>query len=109
LISLLCREHTWKISALHKRNTTPSSDRKKKIGTCKSREHGVGFAVKNAFLRIIEQHRTFLSLHLHTTGGPIPLARIYAPNLAEPAGDNQFCENPTSLVNRILAMISSSR
>lgn len=52
------------------------------------REHGIGFAVKNTLLNIIEPGEIgterILAMQLHTTDGPVNLVSVYAPTLYSP-------------------------
>ena len=52
------------------------------------REHGVGFAVKNTLLNMIEPGEIgterILAMRLHTTDGPVNLISVYAPTLYSP-------------------------
>ena len=70
------------------------------------REYGVGFAVRNSLLGMIEpcQQGTerLLSLRLHTTTGPVNLISVYAPTLGA-TGDtkDEFYGQLDSLIDRI--------
>ena len=50
------------------------------------REHGVGFAVRNSLLRMVEpgsgDSERLLTLHLNSTTGPVTLISVYAPTLS---------------------------
>ena len=50
------------------------------------REHGVGFAVRNSLLRMVELgsggFEPLLTLRLNSTTGPVTLISVYAPTLS---------------------------
>ena len=50
------------------------------------REHGVGFAVRNSLLRMVEPgsggSERLLTLRLNSTTGPVTLISVYAPTLS---------------------------
>ncbi|XP_051889891.1 uncharacterized protein LOC127580446, partial [Pristis pectinata] len=54
-------------------------------GSDETREHGVGFAVKNSLLKMVEPSEKgterIFSLRLHTSDGPVNLVSVYAPTL----------------------------
>jgi len=71
-----------------------------------TREHGVGFAVRNSLLGMIEpcQQGTerLLSLRLNTTTGPVNLISVYAPTLsASKETKDEFYDQLDSLIQRI--------
>ena len=62
------------------------------------REHGVGFAVKNSLLKMVEPptdgSERILTLRLNTTTCPITLISVYAPTLMDtPDAKDEFYEN----------------
>lgn len=70
------------------------------------REHGVGFAVKNTLLKIVEPSSNgsprLLTLRLNTTDGPVTLISVYAPTFADmPEVKDEFYENLASIVKNI--------
>lgn len=67
------------------------------------REHGVGFAVKNNLLSMVELGRggseRLLSLRLNTSEGPVTLVSVYAPTLSStPEAKDDFYENLSSTI-----------
>ncbi|XP_066294596.1 craniofacial development protein 2-like [Branchiostoma lanceolatum] len=74
-------------------------------GCNEPREPGVGFAVKNTLLRMVEPGSNgsarLLSLRLNTTKGPITLVSVYAPTLAAtPEVKDEFYENLTATMHQ---------
>ena len=70
------------------------------------REHGVGFAVKNNLLKMVEPGSNgsarLLTLRLNTTEGPLNLVSAYAPTLmATPETKDEFYENLSSIIKNI--------
>ena len=70
------------------------------------REHGVGFAVKNSLLSIIEpgssSSEQLLNLCLNTTKGPVTLVSVYAPTLSATLdAKDEFYENLASTIRNI--------
>ena len=70
------------------------------------REHGVGFAVRNSLLRMVEPGsggcKCLLTLHLNSTTGPVTLISVYAPTLsATPYTKDMFYENLASIIRNI--------
>jgi len=70
------------------------------------REHGVGFAVKNNLLSMVELGRggseRLLTLRLNTSEGPISLISVYAPTLSStPEAKDEFYENLSSTIMSI--------
>ncbi|KAI8521282.1 hypothetical protein Bbelb_010360 [Branchiostoma belcheri] len=63
-----------------------------------TREHGVGFAIKNSLLNSIEPRENgterILTLRLHTENGPLNLVSVYAPTLysQEEIKDEFYCQ-----------------
>ena len=55
-------------------------------GSDEPSEHGVGFAVRNSLLRMVEpgrgSSRRLLTLRLNFTTGPVTLVSVYAPTLS---------------------------
>ena len=77
-------------------------------GSDEPREHGVGFAVKNTLLKMVEPNSNgsarLLTLRLNTTEGPVTLISAYAPTLATtPDLKDEFHENLASTVRSIPA------
>ena len=77
-------------------------------GKCaeQSREHGVGFAVKNSLLNKVEPgsngSERLLTLRLNTTEGPVTLISVYAPTLsASPEVKDEFYDNLASILRSI--------
>lgn len=71
-----------------------------------TREHGVGFAVSNTLLSIIEppQDSTelVLSLHLSTTQGTVPIICVYDPTLhSAKEGKDQFYKSLDAQVSSV--------
>lgn len=70
------------------------------------REHGVGFAVKNSLLSMVEPgsngSERLLTLRLNTTDGPITLVSVYAPTLSStPDTKDEFYDNLASIIGNI--------
>ena len=70
------------------------------------REHGVGFAVRNSLLRMVEPgsggSERLLTLRLNSTTGPVTLISVYAPTLsATPDTKDIFYENLVSIIRNI--------
>ena len=70
------------------------------------REHGVGFAVRNSLLRMVEPgsggSEHLLTLRLNSTTGPVTLISVYAPALsAKPGTKDMFYENLASIIRNI--------
>jgi exonuclease III len=75
-------------------------------GPDERREHGVGFAVKNGLLGMIEPggngSERLLTLRLNTTEGPVTLVSVYAPTLTSaPDKKDEFYENLASILRNI--------
>ena len=71
-----------------------------------AREHGVGFAVRNSLLRMVEpgsgSSERLLTLRLNSTTGPVTLISVYAPTLsATPDTKDMFYENLASINRNI--------
>ncbi|RLJ22852.1 hypothetical protein DJ030_00095 [bacterium endosymbiont of Escarpia laminata] len=69
--------------------------------------HGVGFAVKNKLLGMIEPDgngsERLLSLRLQTSDGPVNLISVYAPTLySTPEAKDEFYGNLESIISQIL-------
>ena len=70
------------------------------------REHGVGFAVRNSLLRMVEPgiggSERHLTLRLNSTTGPVTLISVYAPTLsATPDTKDMFHDNLASIIRNI--------
>ena len=70
------------------------------------REHGVGFAVKNSLLSMVEPgssgSKWLLNLHLNTTEDPVTLVSVYAPMLSATLdAKDEFYENLASTIRNI--------
>ena len=70
------------------------------------RQHGVGFAVRNSLLGMIEPGKNgterILTLRLNTTEGPVTLVSVYAPTLSStPEVKDAFYENLSSIIKNI--------
>ena len=75
-------------------------------GSDERREHGVGFAVKNNLVRMIEPgsygSERLLTIRLNTTDGPVTIISVYAPTLNYQAEEkDQFYEQLSDLVRSI--------
>jgi len=71
-----------------------------------TREHGVGFAVKNSLLGMIEPGKEgserILSLRLHTSDGPVTLFSVYAPTLySTHEAKDQFYDQLQSTIQKV--------
>ena len=71
-------------------------------------EHGVGFAVKNTLLKVVEPgsggSERPLTLRLNSTTGPVTPISVYAPTLsATPDTKDMYYENLASIIRNILA------
>ena len=72
----------------------------------KPREHGVGFAVRNSLMRMVEPGsggvERLLTLRLNSATGPATLISVYAPTLsATPDTKDMFYENLASIIRSI--------
>ena len=70
------------------------------------REHGVGFAVRNSLLRMVEPgsggSERLLTLRLNSTTGPVTLISVSVPTLsATPDTKDMFYENLASIIRNI--------
>lgn len=70
------------------------------------REHGVGFAVRNTLLEMVEPSdkgsERLLSLRLHTSAGPVTLISAYAPTLTStPEAKDEFYTNLNDVIKNI--------
>ena len=70
------------------------------------REHGVGIAVRNSLLRMVEPgsggSERLLTLHLNSATGPVTLISVYAPTLsATPDTKGMFYKNLASIIRNI--------
>ena len=71
-----------------------------------TREYGVGFAVKNSLLNMIEPGEVgterILTLRLHTTDGPVSLISVYAPTLhSTQEAKDEFYDQLQSVIQKI--------
>ena len=72
----------------------------------KPRELGVGFAVKNSLMKMVEPgsggSERLLTIRLNTTEGPVNLVSVYAPTLfSTPDAKDEFYENLASTIRNI--------
>ena len=72
-------------------------------GPDEPRIHGVGFAVRNSLLRMVELgtggSERLLTLRLHTSSGPCTLISVYAPTLTSSSEEKDiFYENLDAIV-----------
>ena len=70
------------------------------------REHGVGFAVRNTLLSMIEpgsiSSERLLTLRLNTNTGPVTLVSVYAPTLTStPDAKDEFYESLATTISSI--------
>ena len=70
------------------------------------REHGVGFAVRNTLLSMIEpgsiSSERLLTLRLNTNVGPVTLVSVYAPTLTStPDAKDEFYESLATTISSI--------
>lgn len=70
------------------------------------REHGVGFAVKNSLLKMVEPpsngSERILTMRLNTTTCPITLVSVYAPtNMATPEVKDEFYESLCATLQKL--------
>ena len=70
------------------------------------REHGVGFAVRNTLLKMVEPGdkgcERLLTLRLYTSDGPISLISAYAPTLTStPEAKDEFYSNLNVVIKNI--------
>ena len=75
-------------------------------GSDEPREHGVGFAVRNSLLRMVEPgsggSERLLTLRLNSTTDPVTLISVYAPTLsATPDTNDMFYENLATIIRNI--------
>ena len=75
-------------------------------GSGEHREYGVGFAVRNSLLSMIEPgsngSERLLTLRLNTTAGPVILVSLYAPTMS-PTSDikDEFYENLAAIISSV--------
>ena len=99
------------IATLHETRLADSGTPKEKDDTFfwqgkrsdEPREHGVGFAVRNSLLRMVEPgsggSQRLLSLRLNSTTGPVTLISVYTPTLSTTTDTkDMFYENLTSII-----------
>ena len=70
------------------------------------RQHGVGFAVRNNLLNMVEPGNNgserLLTLRLNTTAGPVTLVSVYAPTLsATPDTKDEFYDQLSATISNI--------
>ena len=70
------------------------------------REHGVGFAVRNSLLGMVEPgsggSERLLTLRLNSTTGPVTVISVYVPTLsATPDTKDMFYKNLASIIRNI--------
>ena len=70
------------------------------------REHGVGFAVRNSLLKMVEPgdkgSERLLTLRLQTSDGPVTLVSAYAPTLTStPEAKDEFYTNLSDIIKNI--------
>ena len=70
------------------------------------RQHGVGFAVRNNLLNMVEPGNSgserLLTLRLNTTAGPVTLVSVYAPTLsATPDTKDEFYDQLSATISNI--------
>ena len=70
------------------------------------REHGVGFAVRNTLMSMIEpgsvSSERLLTLRLNTNAGPVTLVSVYAPTLTStPDAKDEFFESLATTISSI--------
>ena len=69
-------------------------------------EHGVGFAVRNSLLSMIEPgsngSERLLTLRLNTTAGPVTLVSVYAPTMSATSDTkDEFYENLAAIISSV--------
>lgn len=70
------------------------------------REHGVGFAVRNTLLKLVQPvdigSERLMILRLHTSSGPVTLVSVYAPTLTStPEAKDEFYTNLSDAIKNI--------
>ena len=75
-------------------------------GSGEHREYGVGFAVRNSLLSMIESgsngSEQLLTLRLNTTAGPVTLVSVYAPTMSTTSDINdEFYENLAAITSSV--------
>ena len=76
-------------------------------GSVEHIEYGVGFAVRNSLLSMIEQvsngsERLLLTLRLNTSAGPVTLVSVYAPTIyATSDKKDEFYENFAGIISSV--------
>ena len=75
-------------------------------GSGEHREYGVGFAVRNSLLSMIEPgsngSERRLTLRINTTAGPVTLVSVYAPTMSAASDTKyEFCENLAAIISSV--------
>ena len=75
-------------------------------GSGEHREYGVGFAVRNSLLSMIEPgsngSERLLTLRLNTTAGPVTLVSVYAPTMSATSDTkDEFYENLAAIISSV--------
>ena len=75
-------------------------------GSGEHREYGVGFAVRNCLLSMIEpgsnSSERLLTLRLNTTAGPVTLVSVYAPTMSATSDTkDEFYENLAAIISSV--------
>ena len=75
-------------------------------GSGEHREYGVGFAVRNSLLSMIEPgsngSERLLTLRLNTTAGPVTLVSVYAPTMSATSDiKDEFYENLAAIISSV--------
>ena len=75
-------------------------------GSGEHREYGVGLAVRNSLLSMIEPgsngSERLLTLRLNTTAGPVTLVSVYAPTMSATSDTkDQFYENLAAIISSV--------
>ena len=75
-------------------------------GSGEHREYGVGFAVRNSLLSMIEPgsngSERLLTLRLNTTAGPVTLVSVYAPTMSAASDTkDEFYENLAAIISSV--------
>ena len=97
------KKHAYSVQARWRRETTPSWQGK---STEERREHGVGFAVRNSLLSVVEPgdkgSERLLTLRLQTSDGPVTFVSAYAPTLTStPEAKDEFYTNLSDVIKNI--------
>ena len=75
-------------------------------GSGEHKEYGVGFAVRNSLLSMIEPgsngSERLLTLRLNTAAGPVTHVSVYAPTMSATSDmKDEFYENLAAIINRV--------